>query len=116
MWLWTRDGYFSVVHDAYCSPGEVMVRARDKGDLKRLAFALGLPAEGILTTETADYRYRIKMPQREWARYLGLAGQDIDYPNFKNAVGTQDQARHVAMMRCHMAMVNWQDWRRSGGK
>ncbi len=52
MWLFTTDGFFSVVSKG-CRPDQLMVRARVKADLKR-----AFPKAKIATSNATDYRYR----------------------------------------------------------
>ena len=87
MWLFTTDGFYSVVQDTYDNT-KVIVRARTKEDILRLAHKLG----GEITvrhTPTADYEWRIHMSRILWGTYLGTALAEIDYPNFKNAVASK---------------------------
>jgi hypothetical protein len=87
VWIATVDGFFSVVQDRL-HPGEVLVRARARPDLRRLLRRLG-ERSSIVKTPLADYPFRIRIPRRRWARYLRLAALAIDYPNFKAAILTR---------------------------
>ena len=60
MWIFTKDGFYSVIKDKYCTEGELMVRARLRIDLERLLAKLDSDAE-ILVIKQADYRYRVKL-------------------------------------------------------
>ena len=55
MWLFTRDGFYSAVHDDYCSPGELMIRARAKEDIERMLAKLKIDDAEILVIKNADY-------------------------------------------------------------
>lgn len=84
MWLYTDDGFYSVVH----KPGdqELTVRARVKSDLERLK-ARYLPGLSDITeTKDGDYRFRAKVSHAAFAHGLYSIGLDINYSNFKNTV------------------------------
>ena len=109
MWLFTRQGFFSAVHDDYCNNGELMIRARIMEDLERLLDKLGIDAD-ILIIRNADYRYRVKLTQEQWTNYVAEEAASIDYANFKNAIITEDEhGRSSAYMRCWEAMYKFQE-------
>lgn len=83
MWIFTIEGFVSVVREPY-DHTEVLVRARDKKSLEMLEFVSGRKA---WATPSADYPYRIKVTNWNLDRFLELATEDISYDNFKNAVG-----------------------------
>jgi len=85
MWIFTRDGFFSVAATKFCQPGEVAVRARKKEHLESLIARHGLKAD-ILTFPEADYRYRIQIPREEWGKALQNEAVDLDYHSFKDAM------------------------------
>ena len=86
MWLITTQGFYSVVAHRD-DPDQLLVRARVRDDLK----ALREQIPGIELTETpeADYRWRAEVSRDKWQSALVALGEDIDYDNFKNAVGEQ---------------------------
>ncbi|MBW1998606.1 MAG: hypothetical protein JRJ29_11650 [Deltaproteobacteria bacterium] len=104
MWVFTRDGFYSVVHDRYCQPDELMVRSRDKRDLMRLSKKV--PLGTVLETKKADYRYRAVIKRSSWAAYLSHEALEIGYDNFKNAVygAGEDEVREIAYMNVWVAM------------
>jgi hypothetical protein len=90
MWLFTTDGFISVVqHRAYT--GCVLVRAREKMDLER--FLQRLPerhlrpyySSRITHTPQADYGWRVLLSKQRFAdlvrEYIYTA---LNYDNFKN--------------------------------
>ncbi|WP_243357902.1 hypothetical protein [Fundidesulfovibrio terrae] len=85
MWIFSRDGFFSVAATKFCQPGEVAVRARKKEHLESLMERHGISAE-ILTFPEADYRYRIQIPKEIWGRALQDEANDLDYNSFKDAM------------------------------
>jgi hypothetical protein len=90
MWVFTLDGFFSIVAHTEL-PNHLLVRARDRDDIQRLAGWLarqGHPVEPRHTPE-GDYAWRLVAPRALVARYLATTVADIDYPNFKNAVAKQ---------------------------
>ena len=109
MWLFTRDGFYSAVHDDYCSPGELMIRARVIEDLERLLKRLEIDDADILVIKNADYRYRVKLSPEQWAGYVAAEAAGIDYANFKNSVAADDPERSSAYMKIWEAMYLFQE-------
>ena len=103
MWIFTREGFFSVTDNKRDVTGNtVMVRARVKGDLAKLIVAIGSHPE-IIETPKADYYYRAILTRREWAEYLTNTVMQLDYTNVKGTLAPTGE-RHTAMMRCWDAM------------
>ena len=95
MWIFSTVGFFSVVQ----KPGDdqLTVRTRFDGDLDRLRERF-MPELGATTkTPKADYLYRARVDQAAFAEAMARIAADIDYSNFKSAVGSrQGHARaHV---------------------
>lgn len=87
MWLFTQDGFISIVahrrkHDV------ALVRARDAESLLPLVTysdSPDLPNE-ITRTPDADYPYRLEITWRQLSKYLVDQVYNITYDNFKNQV------------------------------
>ena len=109
MWLFTRDGFYSAVHDDYCDPGELMIRARSIEDLERLVDKLRADDADILVIRNADYRYRVKLRSEQWASYVAAEAAHIDYANFRNSVAADEPDRSSAYMKCWEAMYLFQE-------
>jgi hypothetical protein len=109
MWLFTRDGFYSAVHDDYCSPGELMIRSRVIEDLEKLLEKLKIDDADILVIKNADYRYRVKLTPAQWASYVAEEAAHIDYANFNNSVAADDPDRSSAYMKCWEAMYLFQE-------
>lgn len=105
MWLFTTDGFLSVVHKG-CRPDQVMVRARVRADLKR-AFP---KAKITRTPPPADYRFRAVVTRKALAAYLGRMVERLAYANFKDTV--RDEHRHRAYLRVWTAMLDLQEFGR----
>lgn len=86
MWIFTRDGFYSVAATKFCEPGEVAVRARKIEHLERLMERHKVEAP-ILTFPDADYRFRIQIPKELLARILSEEALNLDYNSFKDAMG-----------------------------
>lgn len=84
MWLYTTRGFFSIVRD-YENPGEVLVRARLKGDLENLR-KVWPTLTPTRETNRRDYRWRASIPAREVPLLASKLASEIDYTNFKDAV------------------------------
>lgn len=100
MWICLYDCYFSIVAKD-CKPDELMVRARRPGDIEKVF-------KGYTATEytKSDYHYRCAIPKSYIIERLSIEIEDIDYPNFKNAV--PDHALHRAYGECWAALSHLQ--------
>lgn len=93
MWIFSKYGFFSVVcarKNDGLSPeidfDKFMIRARSKNHIENLINNFKeLKDLKILTTEDADYKYRIFVPKNTWNQIMMELSADIDYGNFKNA-------------------------------
>jgi hypothetical protein len=100
MWLMHTRGFFSVVQHRD-DPDTVLVRARVRGDLENLVNLaktdLGVPKGALKIEEPdfSDYAARIIMPRATWVALSAALAEEIDYPNFKDAVKNR-QGRHRA--------------------
>jgi hypothetical protein len=110
MWLFTTQGFFSVVRHTHL-PGHLLIRARLREDIERLASLLaketGRPFVPMVLSE-ADYRYRLEVPRADFARAAIRLVEEIDYPNFKLAVHGEP-ARDRAYGRVWSVMAELQE-------
>jgi hypothetical protein len=83
MWLITTQGFYSVVAHRE-RPEAVLVRARTRADIEALRDQIQdlTPFED----ELADYRWRAEVSREQWADAVAQFAEEIDYPNFKDAV------------------------------
>jgi hypothetical protein len=97
MWLFSKEGFFSVVRHSH-KPGHLLVRARRREDIDRLSRLLSTETGRELTplvSPDADYLYRLEVPRLDFARVMVRLVEELDYPNFKSAVHgdpTRDRA------------------------
>lgn len=92
MWIFTVDGFFSVVEKrSDKGSGKVHVRARVREDLVRFCAMMKIRNK-IFFDDRADYPYRVITSNVTWARYLERSALEIDYDNFKSCI----KARHGA--------------------
>lgn len=112
MWLYTVDGFYSVVENWH-DPDQVMIRARVREDLVKLADRVGLPelVDAIRDDIGTDYAYRFFVARDVWIEYLLAAGQALNYGNFKNAAlaGQHGGGRSAAYHDVWAVMKRWQD-------
>lgn len=85
MWLFTKQGFFSIVKPEYLDNDSVMIRARCAKDLKRLRKIMPNMGE-TKQTPKADYPYRAFIKVEDFAVGLARVALDVDYGNFKNKV------------------------------
>lgn len=111
MWLYTKFGFYSVVHKPPCKCGELLVRARCIDDLKELQTILEKKFQfsgKIIETPKADYAFRMIVPRQTWGEFLASTAMTLDYNNFKDSIPQRDHARHQAFFTCWEAMFTWQ--------
>jgi len=87
MWLFTVDGFYSIVQ----KPGEtgLQIRARSRDDLVRLRGNYLPELTEPIETRDGDYRYRAFATHEQLADALSAIALDIHYSNFKSEVGEQ---------------------------
>lgn len=75
--------------DQPVDPDRMMVRSRSKEHLVALQqrFESQLGNSPILETDNSDYRYRIFIAKTAWCTIQSALAEEIDYDNFKSAVG-----------------------------
>ncbi len=87
MWLMTTVGFFSVVRKE--NDDDLTVRARVQEDLEDLGRRY-LPTLGpIEAGGGSDYPYRARVSATAFAAAVANLVEDIDYPNFKDAVASR---------------------------
>lgn len=102
MWLFTKYGFYSAVcaRRGNGEPGQpldptrVMVRARLREHLEVLKarFPELLGDCPIVASAGTDYACRIFVDKAAWSRIVADLADDIDYGNFKSAVGRHQGA------------------------
>ena len=111
MWVFNKDGFFSVVFDRDCHRDEFMIRARCRDDLVRLAKKIKgyIDDKDILEFDIADYQYRMKVDKNLWADYLRQSALDIDYSNVKDSIiQFKDRPRQDAYYQIWTTLYRWQ--------
>lgn len=93
MWIFTSDGFFSVVCarkdnvPGTVDPKNLMVRARKRKHLKRLKKRFkALRKCEIHQDAGTDYAFRIFVRKSVWVDIAAQLAADIDYGNFKNSI------------------------------
>jgi hypothetical protein len=90
MWVFTLDGFFSVVQKGWDKGTDtVQVRSRKRVDLERLVQRMNLQDE-VVETPKADYPFRVITTRQVWGKYLDKMANGIAYDNFKHEIETQD--------------------------
>lgn len=82
MWIFTQTGFVSAVRHR-TEPETVVVRARDRASLEVLAELADAPIE---KSPTADYPYRVEVPELGFSQWLVASVASLDYSNFKDRV------------------------------
>jgi hypothetical protein len=98
MWLISKYGFVSVV--ANKDDGDsVLIRARSREDIEELCTLADdseipwLGMDSIQEDPNADYRYRLTVPSKSWAKVAEQIASLIDYPNFKSEISKMDRER-----------------------
>lgn len=86
MWLFTSNGFLSIVHKD-CSEDELMVRARRKQDIESM-----FPKAKIVKSVGNDYLFRAVVKRSEVAGALVDYIVDLEYPNFKDSIPYSDKS------------------------
>lgn len=107
MWIYSKDGFFSVVET---NKDNFTVRARCIQDIKKLLSHKTLSDKKyeIITGAGTDYEYRTVMKKEDLKNYINEMVMNINYDNFKNATCSEDNDRHDAYMDCWSAMLRFQ--------
>jgi hypothetical protein len=84
MWLFTTQGFYSVVAHRR-DPEKLIVRARAREDLEALRGRI--PELRVFSDRAADYRWRAVVTRAEWVAAVAELATELDYDNFKRAVG-----------------------------
>lgn len=96
MWVFTKLGFVSIVCatdqvKGGAMDGMLMVRARDRKHLEALRATYPVLMGGdIVESPTNDYGFRIFVPKEFVAEFMAALALDVDYTNFKGAVGKQE--------------------------
>jgi hypothetical protein len=93
VWIITPRGFYSAVAKPTDGDESTTVRARSERDVRKLADLID--AESVRSEDT-DYRWRIRCRKEEWARAVAVMAQQIDYPNFKNRIASENAASPAA--------------------
>lgn len=108
MWAFTRDGFFSVVHNEYCGSDELMVRARCRADLERLKKKVKTISD-VATGGDDTYLFRMVVDRDQWAKYLQEETHRIDYSHFRDdTVEDGDDDRILAYFMAWGSLYQWQ--------
>jgi hypothetical protein len=111
MWLYTKQGFFSIVHKPPCKKDELLVRTRCREDIEALSQKL-LQSNNfngtIIKSPNSDYAYRMAVPRSILAPFMADLMEELDYSNFKATIHHRDRLRHDAYLKCWEAMWAWQ--------
>lgn len=115
MWIFTKDGFYSVV-EKKTNEGMLVVRARCKDDLERFLKKVNPVNSAYIETGTGtDYEYRVFVRREVWEDYLVMACSEINYHNFKGMIEETNvdkpsvlESRLDAMYAVWVAMMQFQ--------
>lgn len=116
MWVITTKGFFSAVEKPEDrKDGMLTVRARNEADIRALAEMIP-GAKPYQQAGFTDYDWRLRCKAAEWATALARLALEIDYSNFKTAVGQrQGKGRANIYSRVWSALLSLEDRGRKGG-
>ena len=111
MWLTTTLGFFSAVcareGDGKLSravdPDRIMVRAREVAHLENLRerFPRQMKDAEVYVSKGTDYPARVFLPKKTWAGMVRALVEDVDYDNFKSAVGREKKTEPEYVSALH---------------
>lgn len=108
MWIFALQGFVSVVAVRGKST-QLMVRGRARPDVAAWHHATGAKST-LIHTPRADYPYRFCVTRKRFAAALQtMILTQVEYDNFKHAVGHSDPARAGAYMGVWSEMRQFQD-------
>lgn len=107
MWIFMNDAFVSIVEDRESDCGNLLVRARRKGDIQRALFGKKKWPIKVTFTRDRDYPYRASVEAGAVARALYDRVRAIDYSNFKDSIPKNDQTRHDAYLSVWARMAQW---------
>lgn len=87
MWIASKNGFISIVQHRD-KPDQVLFRARVRKDLESL-----FSENEIIDTPEADYGFRVFLSKQRAVEIISRQVQEIDYPNFKNAIAQNQEQR-----------------------
>ena len=108
MWVFTKQGFFSVVQDRE-HRSNVHVRARSEADLLevwRHAQMLQAHPEIVYNDDQADYPFRVIMWKTTWAQILEMYAESIDYDKFKPNFEHEPE-KHEILLKVWGDMLDW---------
>ena len=111
MWLYTKLGFFSIVHKPPCKKDELLARTRCREDLEALSNKPNQTSNfkgEIIESPSSDYAYRMVVPKSILASFMTSLMMNLDYTNFKATIPYNDEPRHEAYFKCWEAMNEWQ--------
>lgn len=112
MWLFTSNGFYSVVQKPHTS--YLTVRARVKADLDSLRKEYLPELSPTVGKAGTDYPWRATVSHEQFAAALSKIVADINYGNFKNEVSAkQGKARAARYGRVWSALYDMPEDARS---
>jgi hypothetical protein len=94
MWIFTRDGFLSIVEHNLNS-NILIVRSRFKNHIEKIFGDVEVQEDA-----GTDYEYRAEIPKEKVAKVMSDLVKDIDYPNFKNELGNLKKIDSTYVRRC----------------
>ena len=89
MWLYTKLGFFSIVHKPPCKKDELLVRARCREDIDALSNELSKAGNfkgTVIESKDSDYVYRMVVLKSILAPFMAHLMEGLDYGNFKATI------------------------------
>ena len=107
MWIFSRDGYFSIVAHR-TKPGLLLVRARHPNHIGAL-----LPNAELTYLPSADYPFRTVARRSDVHEAMTTYLLNLDYDNFKASIDNDEY--HDVCLNVWHAMWNYGEQDRSQG-
>ena len=104
MWIFTSDGFLSVVADAAKPAGDrLLVRGRMRDHISK-----HFPHAEIIENAGSDYAFRAWVPRDQVKALMMDQIDGLNYSNFKNSIA--DDPYHDACLGTWQVMRDYQTW------
>jgi hypothetical protein len=104
MWLFTPEGFISVVADKSDPTGpRLLARARSLHHLEKV---LGDYIDAPFKVQASDYAWRAWIRRKDLGSIMEQVVNSIDYTNFKNSI--EENAYHDACLGVWQSMFRYQ--------
>jgi hypothetical protein len=100
MWIFSSQGFLSIVKHTD-KPNILVVRSRFRGHIEKI-----FPNAHVDEDANRDYRFRVELPVEVVSKTISRMVSQIDYPNFKNSLGLDDEKYLESCVQVYETLAN----------